>query len=153
MLLAVIIEVTSLCLAVPAGAVNKSSDEAVSRAVSKIGSKVGSGQCVALIYAYYEFLGVRPTGGNACDYAKKTPPEGFDTIQYYPGFVAKPGDIAVWTSTLVIKDGEKSQKYSRAHSNSRKCKFHIDESYRPEQQCRRQRFKQAGSRKIRKSTV
>ncbi len=107
MLLAVIIEVTSLCLAVPAGAVNKSSDEAVSRAVSKIGSKVGSGQYVALIYAYYEFLGVRPTGGNACDYAKKTLPEGFDTIQYYPGFVAKPGDIAVWTSTLVIKDGKK----------------------------------------------
>ncbi|MBR2278876.1 MAG: CHAP domain-containing protein [Eubacterium sp.] len=59
--------------------------------------KVGDGQCVALIRAYYEYLGVPCPGGNGNEYATNTLPNGWKRYPYTSGFVAKPGDIAVWT--------------------------------------------------------
>lgn len=74
-----------------------SQTEAVSWAKSKVGYKVGDGQCVALTKAYYEYLGVTAVRGNGCDYASNALPSGWQRIKYYSGFVAQPGDIAVWT--------------------------------------------------------
>ena len=74
-----------------------SQEDAVAWAKSKVGYQVGSGECVALTKAYYEYLGVASVKGNGCDYAWNTCPSGWQRIPYYSGFVAQPGDIAVWT--------------------------------------------------------
>ncbi len=74
-----------------------SQTEAVSWAKSKVGTKVGAGQCVSLITAYYSYLGVSSVSGDGCDYATNSLPSGWTRIKYYSGFVAQPGDIAVWT--------------------------------------------------------
>lgn len=76
-----------------------SQTEAVAWAKDKIGKKVGDGWCAALTIAYYQYLGVTPNTGNACDYAadKTQPPPGWTYQKYYNGFVAQPGDIAVWS--------------------------------------------------------
>ena len=54
-------------------------------------------QCVDLIYYYYAFLGESPRGGHASDYASNSLPSGWNRYIFYNGFVAQPGDIAVWT--------------------------------------------------------
>ncbi len=55
-------------------------------------------QCVDFVAYYLNYLGnTGLIGGNACDYAYKTVPEGWSKIAYYDGFVPMPGDIAVWT--------------------------------------------------------
>lgn len=75
-------------------------EDAVNWAENKIGQKVGSGQCPALICAYYEeVFGVSSPGGDGKDYAENTLPTGWERIEYYQGFVAQPGDIAVWKKT------------------------------------------------------
>ena len=76
-----------------------SQSEAVAWANSKIGVQVGSGQCPALIQAYYSYLGVSAQTGNGKDYATNTPPSGWSKIPYYSGFVAQAGDVAVWSAT------------------------------------------------------
>ena len=53
-------------------------------------------QCVDLIKAYYNYLGVSPVYGNACDYAYNELPLGWQRIQNYYDFVPEPGDIAIW---------------------------------------------------------
>lgn len=77
----------------------KSQERAVEWARSKNinHQKVGNGECVALIKAYYEFLGVKGIDGNASTYSSNALPKGWQRIPYSKGFVAKPGDIAVWT--------------------------------------------------------
>ena len=54
--------------------------EAMSWCESKLGKKVGTGQCVALIQAYYTYLGVSTVSGNACDYATNSLPSGLTII-------------------------------------------------------------------------
>lgn len=71
--------------------------EAVNWAKSRVGVKTGDGQCVALTKAYYSYLGVSSVTGNGCDYAWNALPTNWNRIKYYSGFVAQPGDIAVWT--------------------------------------------------------
>ncbi len=55
-------------------------------------------QCVDLIRYYYAYLGADSPGGNASTYASNDfkLPSGWQRIQYKSGFVAQPGDIAVW---------------------------------------------------------
>ncbi len=53
-------------------------------------------QCVDLIYFYYQYLGVSPMGGNACDYTWNSLPSGWQRINYYSGLSPNPGDICVW---------------------------------------------------------
>ena len=82
-----------------------SRDEAVAWARSKIGSKIDMDgyptsnpyQCVDLIMAYYEYLGVSRVSGNGCDYSHNSLPSGWTRIQNTPSFVPEPGDIVVWT--------------------------------------------------------
>lgn len=59
-----------------------------------VGSKVGSGQCVALIKAYYEYLGAPTPYGNACDYATNSLPSGWQRIK---GATPQAGDVLIWT--------------------------------------------------------
>ena len=66
-----------------------SQEDAVAWAKSKVGYQVGSGECVALTKAYYEYLGVASVKGNGCDYAWNTCPSGWQRIPYYSGFVAQ----------------------------------------------------------------
>ena len=76
--------------------------EAVSWAKNLVGSSVDydnqyGAQCVDLIACYYEYLGTITPGGNASKYATNKLPSGWQRINYYTGFIPKPGDIAVWT--------------------------------------------------------
>lgn len=93
---------------IPAGAitaqaaVSHSQAEAVEWAKWRVKSPVdydGSYgvQCVDLTKAYYAYLGCTPVRGNANEYAWNSIPSGWSRIKYYSGFVAQPGDIAVWT--------------------------------------------------------
>lgn len=68
--------------------------EAMNWCDSKLGKTVGSGQCVALIQAYYTYLGVSKVSGNACDYATNSLPSGWSRKK---GGVPKKGDILVYT--------------------------------------------------------
>ena len=74
--------------------VSKTLAEALRWTRAQVGKKLGSGQCVALITAYYAYLGVKRPAGNAADYA---------TNSYLPGLTplkgAQPqaGDILVYT--------------------------------------------------------
>ena len=54
--------------------VGATQSEAVNWVNSKIGTWIGSGQCVALINAYANYLGLTISGGNgdACDYTGAT---------------------------------------------------------------------------------
>ena len=60
---------------------------------SLINKKVGSGQCVALIESYYEYLGKSRSYGNACDYATNTLPSGWSRVK---GGVPQAGDVLVY---------------------------------------------------------
>ncbi len=54
-------------------------------------------QCVDLIYAYYEFLGIGRLGGNGADYQNDEKlPEGWVRLMASDGAVPKPGDVVVW---------------------------------------------------------
>ena len=82
--------------------VSHSRDEAVAWAKSKIGSKIDvdgayGAQCVDLIMAYYQYLGVSRVSGNGCDYSHNSLPNGWVRIQNSASFVPNPGDIVVWT--------------------------------------------------------
>ena len=68
--------------------------EAMSWCESKLGKKVGTGQCVALIQAYYTYLGVSTVSGNACDYATNSLPSGWSRKK---GGTPAKGDILVYT--------------------------------------------------------
>lgn len=59
-----------------------------------INKKVGSGQCVALIQSYYEYLGKSRSYGNACDYATNSLPSGWSRVK---GGVPQAGDILIYT--------------------------------------------------------
>lgn len=53
-------------------------------------------QCVDLILYYYKYLVGYTVSGNATDYITNALPAGWTRISYYDGFVAQPGDVAVW---------------------------------------------------------
>ena len=57
-------------------ATNKSASQGLSYLEGLVGTKVGTGQCVALVTSYYSYLGVSPVSGNACDYATNSLPSG-----------------------------------------------------------------------------
>lgn len=100
--LALMLALVLLILIVPTDAVTvhvhakttKTTAEALDWLDSLVGKKVGSGQCVALIKAYYEHLGAPTPYGNGCDYATNALPSGWKRIK---GGTPQPGDILVWT--------------------------------------------------------
>ena len=79
---------------IPASAMTE--NEAVEWAKAQVGSMIGNGQCTRLVEAYaWQFFGV-----NFYSVPKEYPaaelPDGWQKIQYYPGFIPSPGDIAIW---------------------------------------------------------
>lgn len=79
-----------------------SRNEAVEWAKNQIGSYIDvdgayGAQCVDLIKAYYQYLGVSAVTGNGCDYSHNSLPSGWTRIQNTASFVPDPGDIVVWT--------------------------------------------------------
>lgn len=78
---------------------SRTRDEALSWVRSMVGTGIDydgvyGNQCVDLIKAYYNYLGVSPATGNGCDYATNTLPDGWQRIyQATP----QPGDILVYT--------------------------------------------------------
>ena len=90
-----------LCLytANEAKATSKTSDEAINWVKSQVGNSIDAdgaygAQCVDLIRAYYNFLGVAQVRGNGCDYATNQLPSGWTRIK---GAQPQKGDILVYT--------------------------------------------------------
>lgn len=114
---AVLVAVLGLVLAVGGGvaigastaqaATSLTRDEALNWARAQIGKSIeadgcapGSAcyaQCVDLIKAYYQALGVSAVRGNGSDYVSNALPSGWQRIRNSATFVPQPGDIAVFT--------------------------------------------------------
>ena len=82
-------------------------DEAVQWALdrSNDGVTIGSGECVAFVQAYYEYLGVSAVRGNGYDYKYNELPSGWTRIWNYDGFVPQPGDVCVWDKYAYLNTG------------------------------------------------
>lgn len=103
-LLTSIMMILGLVMAVPidtnVGAyTSRTRDEALSWVRNMVGTGIDydgvyGNQCVDLIKAYYNFLGVEPVRGNGSDYVNNTLPSGWQRIQ---GAAPQPGDILVYT--------------------------------------------------------
>lgn len=79
-------------------ATSKSSSDAINWVKSKVGTAIDydgyyGSQCVDLILAYYNYLGVATVGGNGCDYATNKLPSGWTRTK---GGTPKVGDILVY---------------------------------------------------------
>ena len=94
LILAVILVACLLPTAAFASTNGKTADDAINWVKSLEGQPVGSGECVALIKAYYSYLGQTSPGGNGADYSWNQLPAGWTRIQN-----AQPqkGDILVYS--------------------------------------------------------
>ena len=64
-------------------------------------------QCVDLILAYYSYLGVSRSKGNATDYQTNTLPSGWKRVKSSP----QPGDVIVWAGNTKINSSYTLSKY------------------------------------------
>ena len=96
LVLAVILIVGLLPTAAFASTNGKTADDAINWVRSLNGQPVGSGECVALIKAYYSYLGQTSPGGNGVDYWYNELPAGWTRI---PNAQPKKGDILVYGSS------------------------------------------------------
>ena len=103
--LTVILIISSLTVlpttAVSAAGTSKTQDEALAWVKSQVGNYLDmdgyyGAQCVDLILAYYDFLGVPRSSGNGTDYRWNTLPSGFSRIE---GATPQPGDVLVYSGT------------------------------------------------------
>ena len=94
LILAVIMVACLLPTAAFASTNGKTADDAINWVRSLEGQPVGSGECVALIKAYYSYLGQTSPGGNGADYSWNQLPAGWQRLQN-----AQPqkGDILVYS--------------------------------------------------------
>ena len=94
LILAVIMVACLLPTAAFASTNGKTADDAINWVRSLNGQPVGSGECVALIVAYYSYLGQTSPGGNGADYSWNQLPAGWQRLQN-----AQPqkGDILVYS--------------------------------------------------------
>ena len=94
LILAVIMVACLLPTAAFASTNGKTADDAINWVRSLNGQPVGSGECVALIKAYYSYLGQTSPGGNGKDYSWNQLPAGWQRLQN-----AQPqkGDILVYS--------------------------------------------------------
>ena len=90
----------------------KTADDAINWVRSLNGQPVGSGECVALIKAYYSYLGQTSPGGNGVDYSWNQLPAGWQRLQnaqpqkgdilVYSGNGANPyGHVAIYESDSI----------------------------------------------------
>lgn len=90
-------------LTVPAAATSKTPDDAINWVRSLVNQSIDmdgayGAQCVDLILAYYDFLGVPRSAGNACAYTYNTLPDGWQRLQ---GAQPQKGDILVYAASDV----------------------------------------------------
>ena len=109
LILAVIMVACLLPTAAFASTNGKTADDAINWVKSLEGQPVGSGECVALIKAYYSYLGQTSPGGNGADYSWNQLPAGWQRLQnaqpqkgdilVYSGNAANPyGHVAIYES-------------------------------------------------------
>ena len=92
-ILAVIMVACLLPTAAFASTNGKTADDAINWVRSLNGQPVGSGECVALITAYYSFLGQQPSRGDGKEYWTNDLPAGWTRI---PNAQPQKGDILVY---------------------------------------------------------
>ena len=117
LILAVIMVACLLPTAAFASTNGKTADDAINWVKSLQGQTVGSGECVALIVAYYSYLGQKSPGGNGADYSWNQLPAGWQRLQN-----AQPqkGDILVYSGNAANKYGHVAiyeSDYSTWHQN------------------------------------
>lgn len=117
LVLAVILIVGLLPTVAFASTNGKTADDAINWVRSLNGQPVGSGECVALIKAYYSYLGQTSPGGNGVDYWYNDLPAGWTRI---PNAQPQKGDILVYGSSSDNKYGHVAiyeSDYSTWHQN------------------------------------
>ena len=117
LILAVIMVACLLPTAAFASTNGKTADDAINWVRSLNGQPVGSGECVALIKAYYSYLGQTSPGGNGADYSWNQLPAGWQRLQN-----AQPqkGDILVYSGNGANPYGHVAiyeSDYSTWHQN------------------------------------
>ena len=117
LILAVIMVACLLPTAAFASTNGKTADDAINWVKSLEGQPVGNGECVALIKAYYSYLGQTSPGGNGADYSWNQLPAGWHRLQN-----AQPqkGDILVYSGNAANKYGHVAiyeSDYSTWHQN------------------------------------
>ena len=117
LILAVIMVACLLPTAAFASTNGKTADDAINWVRSLEGQPVGSGECVALIVAYYSYLGQTSPGGNGADYSWNQLPAGWQRLQN-----AQPqkGDILVYSGNNANPYGHVAiyeSDYSTWHQN------------------------------------
>ena len=117
LILAVIMVACLLPTAAFASTNGKTADDAINWVRSLNGQPVGSGECVALIKAYYSYLGQTSPGGNGADYSWNQLPAGWQRLQN-----AQPqkGDILVYSGNNANPYGHVAiyeSDYSTWHQN------------------------------------
>ena len=117
LILAVIMVACLLPTAAFASTNGKTADDAINWVKSLEGQPVGSGECVALIVAYYSYLGQTSPGGNGADYSWNQLPAGWQRLQN-----AQPqkGDILVYSGNNANPYGHVAiyeSDYSTWHQN------------------------------------
>ena len=117
LILAVIMVACLLPTAAFASTNGKTADDAINWVRSLNGQPVGSGECVALIKAYYSYLGQTSPGGNGADYSWNQLPAGWQRLQN-----AQPqkGDVLVYSGNNANPYGHVAiyeSDYSTWHQN------------------------------------
>ena len=117
LVLAVILIVGLLPTAAFASTNGKTADDAINWVRSLNGQPVGSGECVALIKAYYSYLGQTSPGGNGADYSWNQLPAGWQRLQ---NVQPQKGDILVYSGNNANPYGHVAiyeSDYSTWHQN------------------------------------
>ena len=117
LVLAVILIVGLLPTAAFASTNGKTADDAINWVRSLNGQPVGSGECVALIKAYYSYLGQTSPGGNGADYSWNQLPAGWQRLQ---NVQPQKGDILVYSGNDANPYGHVAiyeSDYSTWHQN------------------------------------
>ena len=117
LILAVIMVACLLPTAAFASTNGKTADDAINWVRSLNGQPVGSGECVALIKAYYSYLGQTSPGGNGADYSWNQLPAGWKRLQ---NVQPQKGDILVYSGNGANPYGHVAiyeSDYSTWHQN------------------------------------
>ena len=127
LILAVIMVACLLPTAAFASTNGKTADDAINWVRSLNGQPVGSGECVALITAYYSFLGQQPSRGDGKEYWTNDLPAGWTRI---PNAQPQKGDILVYGWSAKNPAGHVAiyeSDYSTWHQNfgSARCVTHV----------------------------
>ena len=130
LILAVIMVACLLPTAAFASTNGKTADDAINWVRSLNGQTVGSGECVALIKAYYSYLGQTSPGGDGKDYSWNQLPAGWQRLQN-----AQPqkGDILVYGWSAKNPAGHVAiyeSDYSTWHQNFGSARYVTQVTYR-----------------------